>query len=99
MNLHKHQLYLLEQHSESFKIWSAIIRINTESKSSIMKLAQVLLATWVVNILIIIHLISPKRWSLTCIVYCTSIYESNITQFCRHVVYTKGCIQLEQTLV
>jgi len=29
MNLHKHQLYLLEQHSESFKIWSAIIRINT----------------------------------------------------------------------
>ena len=38
MNLHKHQLYLLEQHSESFKIWSAIIRINTEVKSSIMKL-------------------------------------------------------------
>ena len=33
MNLHKHQLYLLEQHSESFKIWSAIIRINTEGKS------------------------------------------------------------------
>jgi len=31
MNLHKHQLYLLEQHSESFKIWSA--RINTEGKS------------------------------------------------------------------
>jgi len=29
MNLHKHQLYLLEQHSESFKIWSAVIRINT----------------------------------------------------------------------
>jgi len=28
MNLHKHQLYLLEQHSESFKIWTAIIRIN-----------------------------------------------------------------------
>jgi len=21
MNLHKHQLYLLEQHSEAFKIW------------------------------------------------------------------------------
>ena len=38
MNLHKHQLYLLEQHSESFKIWSAIIRINTEGKSSILKL-------------------------------------------------------------
>jgi len=29
MNVHKHQ-YLLEQHSESFQIWSAIIRINTE---------------------------------------------------------------------
>jgi len=29
MNLHKHQLHLLEQHSESFKSWSAIIRINS----------------------------------------------------------------------
>ena len=38
MNLHKQQLYLLEQSSESFKIWSAIIRINSEGKSSIMKL-------------------------------------------------------------
>ena len=38
MNLHKHQLYLLEQHSESFNIWSAIIRITTEGKSLIMKL-------------------------------------------------------------
>jgi len=38
MNLHKHQLYLLKQHSESFKILSAFIRINTESKSLIMKL-------------------------------------------------------------
>ena len=38
VNLHKHQLYLLEQHSESFNIWSAIIRINTEGKSLIMKL-------------------------------------------------------------
>jgi len=37
MNLHKHQLYLLE-HSASFHIWSAIIRINTEGKSLIMKL-------------------------------------------------------------
>ena len=35
MNLHKHQLYLLDQHSESFKIWSAIIRIKTEGKSLI----------------------------------------------------------------
>jgi len=38
MNLLKHQLYLLEQHSESFKIWSAIIGINTEVKSLVMKL-------------------------------------------------------------
>jgi len=38
MNLHKHQLYLLKPHSESFKFWSAIIRINTEVKSLIMKL-------------------------------------------------------------
>ena len=29
---------MLEQHSESFKSWSAIIRINTEGKSLIMKL-------------------------------------------------------------
>jgi len=42
MNLHKHQLYLLKQHSESFKSWSAIIRINTEGKSLIMKVGQVL---------------------------------------------------------
>ena len=33
MNTYIHQLYLLEQHSESFKSWSAIIRINTEGKS------------------------------------------------------------------
>jgi len=38
MNLHKHQLYLFEQHSESFRIWSAITRINTEGISMIMKL-------------------------------------------------------------
>ena len=38
MNLHKHQLYLLEQHNESFKICLAIIRINTEGKSLITKL-------------------------------------------------------------
>ena len=38
MNLHKYQLYSLEQHSESLKIWSEIIRINTEGKSLIMKL-------------------------------------------------------------
>ena len=38
MNLHTHQLYLFKQHSESFKMCSASIRINTESKSLIMKL-------------------------------------------------------------
>ena len=37
MNLYKHQLYSLEQFGVSFKIWSAIIRINTEGKSVIMK--------------------------------------------------------------
>jgi len=36
MNLHKHQLYSLEQQSESFNIWSASIRINSEGKSLIM---------------------------------------------------------------
>ena len=38
MNLHKHQLYLLKQHNESFNSWSAIIVINTEGKSLNMKL-------------------------------------------------------------
>jgi len=37
MNLHTHMLYLLEQHSKSFTILSAIISINTEGKSLIMK--------------------------------------------------------------
>ena len=46
MHLHKHQLYYLEQHSESFKIWSAIIRINTEGKSLIMKLGLGLLVVF-----------------------------------------------------
>ena len=40
MDLHKHQLYLLEQHSVSFKIWSAIIRINTKGKCLIKKLGR-----------------------------------------------------------
>jgi len=39
MNLHTQQLYLLIQHSESFKIVSAIIRIKTLGKSLIMKLS------------------------------------------------------------
>jgi len=32
MNLHKHQLNVQEQYSEWFKIWLAIIRINTGGK-------------------------------------------------------------------
>ena len=40
MNLHKHQLYLIEQHSETFNILSAIIRINTEGKSLNMRLGH-----------------------------------------------------------
>jgi len=36
INLHKHQLYLLQQHYESLNNWSAIIWINTEGKSLIM---------------------------------------------------------------
>jgi len=45
MYLHKHQLYLLEQHSETFKI----IGINIEGKSSIHRLwnwAQEFLVWW-----------------------------------------------------
>jgi len=38
VHVQKHQLYLLEQPSESFKIWSVIIRINTKTKSLIIKL-------------------------------------------------------------
>jgi len=38
LHVHKHWLYLLEQHGQSFKIWSAIIRINTRGKSLIVKL-------------------------------------------------------------
>jgi len=37
MHLRKHQVYSLEQHSQS-EIWSAIIRINNEGKSLIMKI-------------------------------------------------------------
>ena len=37
MNLHKHQLYLLEQHSNSFNSWSAVIRIQSEGKHLIIK--------------------------------------------------------------
>jgi len=33
LNLHKYQLYLSEQYSELFNIWSANIMINTEGES------------------------------------------------------------------
>ena len=33
MNLHKHQLYLLEKHNESFKSWSAINNIQNKNVS------------------------------------------------------------------
>jgi len=38
MHVHKHQLYFLEQQSEQFEIWSAIIRIKNEGEPLIMKL-------------------------------------------------------------
>mgnify|MGYP007091344545 CR=1 FL=1 len=41
MNLHTHQLYLLQQHSESFKSWSGIIKVTTTGKTLIMKLGPV----------------------------------------------------------
>jgi len=41
VHVNKHELYLLEQHSESLKIGSAIIRINTGGKKIIMKLGPV----------------------------------------------------------
>jgi len=41
VNLHKHQMYLLKQHNEPYKLWSASIRINTEGKSLTMKLRPV----------------------------------------------------------
>jgi len=37
MNIHDNQLYLKELHSKSFIMCSAATRINTESKSLIMK--------------------------------------------------------------
>jgi len=40
MHVHKHQLYLLKQNSESLKIWSAMIQFNTEGKSLIIKLGS-----------------------------------------------------------
>ena len=70
MNLHKHQLYLLKQHSVSFKIWSAIIRINTERKSLIMKLGPVVISViaWI-KCLFMLHFILYKRC------HCQSIVQ------------------------
>jgi len=50
VNLHNHQLYLLKQHSESFKIWSAIIRINPVGRSLIIKVGLSPTAQTKVNI-------------------------------------------------
>ena len=47
MDPHKFQFYLLEQHNESFNIWSAIITINIESKSLILKSSPVFLLSHV----------------------------------------------------
>jgi len=38
VNVHTYQLYILTQHSELFKYWSAITRIYTEGKSLILNL-------------------------------------------------------------
>jgi len=38
VHVRTHQLYLLEHHSELFKLWSANASINTESTSLFMKL-------------------------------------------------------------
>jgi len=47
MNLHKHQLYLLEQHSKSFKVFSASIKgLTLKVNSFIMKLAPVSMDNW-----------------------------------------------------
>ena len=43
MHVYKHQLYLIEQHRESFEIWPSIKRMNTESRSLIMKLGPTIL--------------------------------------------------------
>ena len=52
-------MFLLEQHSESFKIWSAIIRINTDGKSLIMKLGPgIIRLNWCAHILTILNM--PK---------------------------------------
>jgi len=75
MNLHKLQLYLIEQHSESFKVWSAIIRINTEGKSLSMKLGPGCLN----------YLVHEKKliyWIYTCI-HCIFISDGILLQWCQ----------------
>ena len=51
MHVHINQLYLLEQHSEPLKVRSAIIRINTEGKSLIMKLGPGVFSSSYKNVL------------------------------------------------
>jgi len=43
MNVHKQKLFLLKQHSESFEMWLASIRTNTEGKSLIIKVGSAVL--------------------------------------------------------
>ena len=59
MNLHKHQLCLLEQHSESFKIWSSI-RINTEGKSWIMRLGPQVVEGVLLSETQLTHVLKPS---------------------------------------
>ena len=42
INPHLHQLYLLEQHSEIFKIWLPSIKTNAQGKSLVCNWAQIL---------------------------------------------------------
>ena len=43
MNVHKQKLFLLKQHSESFEMWLASIRTNTEGKSLNIKVGSAVL--------------------------------------------------------
>ena len=91
MNLHKHQLYLLEQHNDSFKIWSAIIRINTKGKSLIMKLGAVVYSRhsiWFTSFVLQVFVIGFS----TAILYYTSILTSRD-------IRTPGYIQITSWII
>ena len=77
-------LNLLQLRSESLNIWSAIIRINTEGKSLIMKLGRVKHSSWTYCITDYIefnvckkHLnnyLFPLCWHLRVYLFLTSTY-------------------------